>query len=84
MAEIKCRPYRHIRNYYLSNSRTFQDGNSNGTFEEINSNDFLDGNWESMEMKGCLRAQDGNGNGNSSEFQDGNGNGNFQEINSQG
>ena len=44
--------YRHIRNYYLSNSKTFQDGNGNGNFEEINSNDFLDGNWESMEMKG--------------------------------
>ena len=47
--------YRHIRNYYLSNSKTFQDGNGNGNFEEINSNDFLDGNWESMEMKGRLR-----------------------------
>ena len=44
--------YRHIRNYYLSNSKTFQDGNGNGNFEEIDSNDFLDGNWESMEMKG--------------------------------
>ena len=44
--------HRHIQNYYLSNSRTFQDGNGNGNFEEINSNDFLDGNWESMEMKG--------------------------------
>ena len=44
---------------------------------------FLDGNWESMEMKGRLRGQDGNGNGNSSEFQDGNGNGNFRKINSQ-
>ena len=58
---LKCRfgrfnaglgAYRHIRNYYLSNSKTFQDGNGNGNFEEINSNDFLDGNWESMEMKG--------------------------------
>ena len=48
--------YRHIRNYYLSNSKTFQDGNGNGNFEEINSNDFLDGNWESMEMKGRLGA----------------------------
>ena len=47
--------YRHIRNYYLSNSKTFQDGNGNGNFEEINSNDFLDGNWESMEIKGRLR-----------------------------
>ena len=47
--------YRHIRNYYLSNSKTFQDGNGNGNFEKINSNDFQDGNWESMEMKGRLR-----------------------------
>ena len=39
----------------ISNSKTFQDGNGNGNFEEINSNDFLDGNWESMEMKGRLR-----------------------------
>ena len=46
---------RHIRNSYLANSKTFQDGNGNGNFEEINSNDFLDGNWESMEMKGRLR-----------------------------
>ena len=44
----KCE-YRHIRNYYLSNSKTFQDGNGNGNFEEIKSNDFLDGNWDSME-----------------------------------
>ena len=44
--------YRHIRNYYLSNSNTFQDGNGNGNFGKINSNDFQDGNWESMEMKG--------------------------------
>ena len=44
--------YRHIRNYYLSNSKTFQDGNGNGNFGKINSNDFQDGNWESMEMKG--------------------------------
>ena len=44
--------YRHIRNYYLSNSRTFQDGNGNGNFEEVNSNDFLDGNWESIENEG--------------------------------
>ena len=42
----------HIRNYYLSNSKTFQDGTGNGNFGEINANDFLDGNWESMEMKG--------------------------------
>ena len=35
-----------------SNSKTFQDGNGNGNFEKINSNDFLDGNWESMAMKG--------------------------------
>ena len=47
--------YRHIRDYYLSNSKTFQDGNGNGNFDEINSNDFLDGNWESMEIKGRLR-----------------------------
>ena len=38
--------YCRIRNYYLSNSKTFQDGNGNGNFEEINSNDFQDGNWE--------------------------------------
>ena len=44
--------YRHIRNYYLSNSKTFQDGNGNGNFGKINSNDFQDGNWESMEIKG--------------------------------
>ena len=44
--------YRHIRNYYRSNSKTFQDGNGNGNFGKINSNDFQDGNWESMEMKG--------------------------------
>ena len=48
--------YRHIRKYYLSNSKTFQDGNGNGNFGKINSNDFQDGNWESMEMKGRLRA----------------------------
>ena len=47
--------YRHIRNDYLSNSKTFQDGNGNGNFGEINSNDFQDGNWEPMEMKGSLR-----------------------------
>ena len=47
--------YRHIRNHYLSNSRTFQDGNGNGILGEINSNDFQDGNWESMEMKVWLR-----------------------------
>ena len=49
--------YRHIRNCYLSNSKTFQDGNGNGNgnFRKINSNDFQDGNWESMEMKGWLR-----------------------------
>ena len=44
--------YRHIRNYYLSNSKTFQDGNGNGNLGKANSNDFQDGNWESMEMKG--------------------------------
>ena len=47
--------YHHIRNYYLSISKTFQDGSGNGNFEEINSNDFLEGNWESMEIKGRLR-----------------------------
>ena len=44
--------YRHIRNYYLSNSKTFQNGNGNGNLGKINSNDFQDGNLESMEMKG--------------------------------
>ena len=44
-----------IQNYYLSNSKTFQDGNGNGNFGEINSNNFQDGNWESMELKGWLR-----------------------------
>ena len=48
----KNKQYRHIRNYYRSNSKTFQDGNGNGNCGEINSNDFQDGNWESMEMKG--------------------------------
>ena len=47
--EPRIHPYRHIRNYYLSNSKTFQDGNGNSG--EINANDFQDGNWESMEMK---------------------------------
>ena len=47
--------YCHIRNYYLSNSKTIQDGNGNGNLEEIDTNDFLDGNWESMEMKGRLQ-----------------------------
>ena len=51
-AHCARRQYRHIRNYYLSNSKTFQDGNGNGNFGKINSNDFQDGNWESMEMKG--------------------------------
>ena len=36
--------YRHIRNYYLSNSKTFQDGTGNGNFGKINSKDFQDGN----------------------------------------
>ena len=37
-----------------SNLKTFQDGNGNVNFEEINSNDFLDGNWESkMENEGA-------------------------------
>ena len=44
--------YSHIQNDYLSNSKTFQDGNGNGNLGKINSNDFQDGNWESMEMKG--------------------------------
>ena len=44
--------YRHIRNYYLSNSKTFQDGNGSGNFRKIDSNDFQDGNGQSMEMKG--------------------------------
>ena len=39
--------------YYLSNSKTFQDGNGNANFEEINSNDILDGNWESMGNEGA-------------------------------
>ena len=43
--------FRHIRNYCLSNSKTFQDGNGNGDLEEINSNEFQDGNWESTEIK---------------------------------
>ena len=52
---VSYNKYRHIRHDYLSNSKTFQDGNGNGNVEEINSNDFQDGNWESMEMKGRLR-----------------------------
>ena len=48
--ERPLREYRHIRNYYLSNSKAFQDGN--GNFRKITSNDFQDGNWQSMEMKG--------------------------------
>ena len=47
--------YPHIRNDYLSNSKTFQDGNGNGNFGELNSNDFQDGNWESRETTGRLR-----------------------------
>ena len=50
--KTRLEEYRHIRNYYLSNSKTFQDGNGNGNFRKIISNDFQDGNWESMEMKG--------------------------------
>ena len=46
--------YRHIRNYYLSNSKTFQDGNGNGNFGEINSNDFQDGNWEPNGNEGVI------------------------------
>ena len=37
---------------HISVSKTFQDGNGNGNFGEINSHDFQDGNRESMEMKG--------------------------------
>ena len=37
--------------FYLSNSKTFQDGNGNGNLGETNSNDFQDGNWESMEIQ---------------------------------
>ena len=45
--------YRHIRDYYLSNSKTLQDGNGvTVIWGKLNSNDFQDGNWESMEMKG--------------------------------
>ena len=47
--------YRHIQNYYLSNIKTFQDGNGNGDFGEPNSNDYQHGNWESMEMNVWLR-----------------------------
>ena len=43
--------YRQIQNYYLSNSKTFQDGSGNSHFRIIVSNDFRDGNWESMEVK---------------------------------
>ena len=57
--------YRHIRNYSLSNSKTFQHGNGNGSFGAISSNDFQDGNWESLENENCdCGRQDGNGNGN--------------------
>ena len=76
--------YRHIRNYYLSSSKTFQDGNGNGNFEEINSNDFLDGNWESMETEGATAgAKTVTVMVIYPNFKDGNGNGNFREINSQ-
>ena len=52
-SELCSSKHRQIRNYYLSNSKTFKDGNGNGNgnFGEINSNDFQDGNWESMEIK---------------------------------
>ena len=43
----------------VSNSKTFQDGNGNGNFGEINSDDFEDGNLEAMEMKGSLRRKFG-------------------------
>ena len=80
--------YRHIRNYYLSNSKTFQDGNGNGNFGETNSNDFLDGNWESMENEGLTAGAKTvtvmvihpNFKRHS---RDSNGNGNFREINSE-
>ena len=52
MGRLPLSMYRHIRNYYLSSSKTFQDGNGNGNIGKINSYDFQDGNWESMEMKG--------------------------------
>ena len=48
--------YRHIqKNVSPFNSKTFQDGIGNGNFREINSNDFQDGNWEPMDMKGSLQ-----------------------------
>ena len=52
---LMCTQYLYIRKSYLSNSKTFQDGNGSGNFWKINSNDFQDGTWESMEMKGWLR-----------------------------
>ena len=36
----------------VSNSKAFQDGNGNGNFWKINSNDFQDGKWEPIEKKG--------------------------------
>ena len=42
----------HICETMQEASKTFQDGNGNGNLGKINSNDFQDGNWESMEMKG--------------------------------
>ena len=32
--------------------KTFQHGNGNGNSDKISSNDFQDGNWEPIEMKG--------------------------------
>ena len=40
---------------FLMQRKTIQEGNGSGNFREINSNDFQDGNWEPMEMKGSLR-----------------------------
>ena len=44
-----------LQGHFEPRPKIFQDGNGNGNFDEINSNDFLDGNWESMEIKGRLR-----------------------------
>ena len=41
----------HIKANLTVRSKTFQDGNGNGGLGKINSNDFQDGNWGSMEMK---------------------------------
>ena len=52
--------YRHIRNYYLSNSKTFQDGNSNGNFLKINSNDLQDGNFDTEYDRAKVPPHNGN------------------------